>query len=48
MRMPSTLQENMRGLLDLGPQAVVQVVVHLFGKLFVIERVQVELGFARL
>ena len=41
-------EENPRRLLDLGLEAVVQVVVHLFGEFLVIERGQVEFTLSRL
>ena len=43
---PAALEEDVRRLLDLGLQAVVQVVVHLLGELLVVERAQVELALS--
>ena len=51
LRRPAALEEDARRLFDLGLQAVVHVVVDLFGELRVVERAQVELtlcGFRHL
>ena len=45
---PAARQEDVRRLLDLGLEAVVEVVVHLLGEFLVIERGQVEFVFSRL
>ena len=43
LRRPAALEENAGRLLDLGLQAVVQVVMHLFGELRVIKCAQIKL-----
>ncbi len=45
---PAALQENPRGFLDLGLEAVVEVVMDLLGEFLVIERGQVEFVSSRL